>query len=42
MDAYINEAFALHPDSKSHSGIMVFLGAAVVHAKFEINGAIFK
>jgi hypothetical protein len=42
MEAYINEAFAFHPDSKARSGIKVFWGAAVAHAKFKINGTILK
>ncbi len=32
METYINAAFALHPDSKSYSGIAVFIGKSLVFA----------
>lgn len=30
--AYIDAAFALHPDAKSHTGVAVFLGEALLFA----------
>ena len=31
MDAYIDVTFALNPVSKLHSGMMVFVGSAIVY-----------
>jgi hypothetical protein len=32
IEAYINAAFALHPDSKFHNGIVIFIGKSLVFA----------
>jgi hypothetical protein len=32
IEAYIDAAFALHFDSKSHTGIVIFIGGALVYA----------
>ena len=32
VEAYIDAAFASHPDAKSHTGIALFLGKALVFA----------
>jgi hypothetical protein len=32
VEAYIDVAFSLHPDSKSHGGMIIFVGGAIAFA----------
>jgi len=34
IDAYVYAAYALHADSKSHSGVVLYVGETLVHVSF--------